>query len=63
MVKDLVLLQTTLIRMVNDPLKRFLHHKMLKSASKYLKIPAEVMKIRCFSLWMVEKSQDSKWAV
>jgi hypothetical protein len=30
---------------VNDPLKRSLHLKMIKYASKYLKIPAQVMKI------------------
>jgi hypothetical protein len=35
------------------PLKVFLHLKMLKFASKYLKIPAQVMKIVIFQMGRV----------
>jgi hypothetical protein len=41
---------------VNDsPEMGFLHLKMLKSASKYLKIPAQVMKIFIFHYGWLKK--------
>jgi hypothetical protein len=39
------------------PLKCFLHLKMLKSASKYLQIPAQVMKIVIFHYGWLKKAE------
>jgi tartrate dehydratase beta subunit/fumarate hydratase class I family protein len=40
-----------------NPLKCFLHLKILKSASKYLKIPAKVMKIVIFHNGWLKKQR------